>query len=622
MNMKLKFNGDISCVSEGLNILLPKLGATLSDDGCQIEVKKINKGFTAVYKDGVSLISYHDKTDFYRALALLVSAMRDNREMDIGEERHFETVGAMIDVSRGIVYKPRVVMDIIEYMALMGMNMFMLYTEDTYKMDKYPMFGYMRGGYTHEELRMIDDHANALGIEVIPCIQTLGHMERYLRWKDAAAVKDTADVMLAGADATYELIEEMLKTMRECFRSNRIHIGMDEAIGVGTGNYLKYNEPSCTKDIMSAHLDRVCGLCEKYGYHPMMWSDMFFRLSGCRGEYDLGAEIPESLKDELPSDIEMIYWDYIMEDEATNDAVIKKHFVMERPVGFASALWTFNRFVTCYKKSYDTARNQLAACDKNNLKTVMTTVWNDRSSYMSLYSILPGLQAFAELSYDVTADEERIAENFRACTGFSFNDWRLLFCDDFTDEEREKYNPGNCYCINSSFQHFFNDILVGTLDKTLSGYDFKSRYERYASDIARVDAGEMDYMFSRYRTFYEILAKKAGLGVRLRASYKAADREALSLILDEIKALEALYVKFKEQTDEMWYKLCKPFGNNALDAELGMAWARVRTAAYRLESFLRGDVSSLPELEEEVVYYNGYDKPLIEVNSPFVFSKV
>lgn len=44
-----------------------------------------------------------------------------------------------------------------------------LYTEDTYKIDGEPFFGYLRGGYTQEHLKEIDDYAFNLGIEVIPC---------------------------------------------------------------------------------------------------------------------------------------------------------------------------------------------------------------------------------------------------------------------------------------------------------------------------------------------------------------------------------------------------------------------------------------------------------------------
>lgn len=68
-------------------------------------------------------------------------------------------------------------------MALMGMNLMMLYTEDTYPVEGYPYFGYLRGGYSEKELRELDDYAYALGVEMIPCIQTLGHSAMILRWR-------------------------------------------------------------------------------------------------------------------------------------------------------------------------------------------------------------------------------------------------------------------------------------------------------------------------------------------------------------------------------------------------------------------------------------------------------
>jgi hypothetical protein len=44
-------------------------------------------------------------------------------------------------------------------MALMGLNMLQLYTEDTYEVEGEPLFGYLRGKYTMRELSLIDDYA-------------------------------------------------------------------------------------------------------------------------------------------------------------------------------------------------------------------------------------------------------------------------------------------------------------------------------------------------------------------------------------------------------------------------------------------------------------------------------
>jgi N-acetyl-beta-hexosaminidase len=114
----------------------------------------------------------------------------------------------------------------------------MLYTEDTYEIEGRPYFGYMRGRYNKDEIRELDAYAIKLGIELIPCIQVLGHLATHLRWHATAPYRDTTNVLLVGAKETYELIDDMFKTISECFTSKRIHIGMDETKDLGTGAYL------------------------------------------------------------------------------------------------------------------------------------------------------------------------------------------------------------------------------------------------------------------------------------------------------------------------------------------------------------------------------------------------
>ena len=68
-------------------------------------------------------------------------------------------------------------------LALMGFNTAYLYMEDTYELPGYPYFGYRRGRYSVAEQKELDDFADALGIELVPCIQTLAHLRTAIRWK-------------------------------------------------------------------------------------------------------------------------------------------------------------------------------------------------------------------------------------------------------------------------------------------------------------------------------------------------------------------------------------------------------------------------------------------------------
>ena len=91
-------------------------------------------------------------------------------------------IGTMIDCSRNGVMNIPSLKRWIDLMASMDYNTVMLYMEDTYEVKDNPYFGYGRGCYTINELKEIDSYASAKGIEVIPCIQTLAHLNAIVNW--------------------------------------------------------------------------------------------------------------------------------------------------------------------------------------------------------------------------------------------------------------------------------------------------------------------------------------------------------------------------------------------------------------------------------------------------------
>ena len=60
-------------------------------------------------------------------------------------------------------------------------------------------------------------------------------------------------------ERTYTLIENMVKTCRECFDADAINIGMDEAHNLGLGKYLDKNGYQNRFKILEKHLkfDRI-----------------------------------------------------------------------------------------------------------------------------------------------------------------------------------------------------------------------------------------------------------------------------------------------------------------------------------------------------------------------------
>ena len=104
--------------------------------------------------------------------------------------------------------------------ALFGLNRFMLYTEEVYEIKGEPYFGYLRGKYTVEDLKELVEYGESLGVELVPCIETLDHLARVLRYDAFADMVDSPSTLNVGEEATYEFIEELIKTCREVFKTD------------------------------------------------------------------------------------------------------------------------------------------------------------------------------------------------------------------------------------------------------------------------------------------------------------------------------------------------------------------------------------------------------------------
>ena len=134
--------------------------------------------------------------------------------------KNYNTFGVMIDMSRNAVMSIDGLKRFFPLLKKMGYNCVFLYTEDTYEVDGEPYFGYMRGRYSKAELKEIDDLGASMGIEVIPCIQTLAHLTAATRWGKFPT--DMGDVLLTDDERSYEFIDHMFSSLSGCFRTKRI----------------------------------------------------------------------------------------------------------------------------------------------------------------------------------------------------------------------------------------------------------------------------------------------------------------------------------------------------------------------------------------------------------------
>ena len=249
-------------------------------------------------------------------------------------------------------------------------------------------------------MKEIDAYAASLGIEVIPCIQTLAHLNATLRWRYFPV--DTGDIMLVDNDRCYEFIDHMFASLSECFKSRKIHIGMDEAHMLGRGAHLDIHGYETVDVIMKRHLAKVCEIAEKYGYEPMMWSDMFFRPWN-NGKYTIPkTEVPKEYIEALPKSVIPVYWDYYRETEKEYSDMMENHNQLSKKTWFAGGAWSWMGFAPFNEFTIKSMLLAIDACKKNKIRNVFMTMWGDNGGECSHFAQLPSLFYIAQYAKGIS----------------------------------------------------------------------------------------------------------------------------------------------------------------------------------------------------------------------------
>lgn len=587
--MRFRLNESALRFTEGVRLLAGLNVLELADDGLAVDWQE-GSVLRVSRQGGTARIEGSCPVHFFRGLGLLLEGAED-----VQEEPVFPTIGASFDLSRNGAMQPRALSRMLARLALMGYQQMYLYTEDTYQLEDYPFFGYLRGAYSEQELRQLDDQAASLGIELVPCIQTLGHLERFLHWESSAPLRDTPDVLLVGSEEVYQLIDAMMRQCRRCFRTDKIHIGMDEAMNLGLGRYLKQNGYRESFSIMLAHVNRVAEIARQYGFSPMMWSDMYFRCASPRDDYyEDVVEIPARVREAAPRDVALVYWDYYHADEAFYDRYLTLHEQFGVPLYFAGGMWTWLGPAPDYEVFFRNAAPALAACRKHGVQQMLLTSWGDDGAETSPQAMLLGLQAWAEYAYTGSWDDRAaLARRLYTCTGA---DWdALLRLSAF--HKTARLDPASDLPNGAKFL-LYQDPLTGIYDADVAGLGFAEQYAALETEYAvRAEAGgQWQALYTFYAALARVLKNKAELGGDLCRAYQAGDRETLRRLAAQARQASADCGDLLEAWRVLWDQENRPFGFEVLEVRIAGVRSRLETAARRVEAWCAGELDELEEL--------------------------
>ena len=540
-------------------------------------------------------------SDFARGLMLLSVKLKEGKkQFEISEKRRFENLGFSIDLSRNAVITVPVMKEIIDVISLMGFNVLKLYMEDVFDLPGFPHFGYRRGKYSHSELKEIDEYAFNHGIEVIPSIQTLGHLSQYLRYAETSEFRENSDVLLCGEEKTYKFIDAMLKTMRDCFKTKRIVINCDEAQGVGVKRIMGDKKYVSPYDITMKHLDKILEICRKYNFKPCVHGDLFYGHLG-KGYYDFDFAAKKDDIEKIP-DVDVVYWDYYHTGYEDYETLLKGHRSLGKDVIFMGGVWIWAGQLPNAKFTLGTMEPALKCCLENKVKDVWAATFGDDGNETNIAFALPQLLIFSEYCFKGKKNTKEWMENlFEKIFGIdmdfflSVSDYHYPFVEGLSKEDYIFPN-------NAGKKIFYTDIfynMTGTYDFSKYLIKHKEAYEK----IKNADISPLWKEYFEYaKLIFEITIKKMELIPKIKSAYQNKNTEKLLEISEkEISALFNKYEVLMLMHEKQWLSTYKPFGWEELNGRYANTMERLKYAERTIKRFADKEINSIPELDYEYI---------------------
>ncbi len=276
-----------------------------------------------------------------------------------------------------------------------GFNTLLLYLEGVVRT---PSFPHRPPGLTYSpaEARRIARAARDAGLEVVPCVSVLGHVEHFT---ETAALRSLAEdrhraphMFCPSNPRVFAFLEKYLVEIAALFPGEHFHIGCDESWGLGLC-------PRCrgksSEDLLIPHVARARELLRPLGRRVWMWDDML-------------ENAEERVIARLPRDVVLCAWNYAA--ELVSPSGVQGHFNNRRR---RDLLGLYERlgFDAIFCPRGNELHNIRAFTDYARRRRVLgglLTNWEMTTSFLP--SVVPGLAYAGALWSKSTSRRDPLAE--------------------------------------------------------------------------------------------------------------------------------------------------------------------------------------------------------------------
>lgn len=222
--------------------------------------------------------------------------------MSISDAPDFSARGVMLDISRDKVPTLATLLELVDKLASLKINELQLYIEHTFAYIGHHQVWALASPMTAQDILELDAYCRERYVELVPNQNSLGHMERWLRFPDYLPMAETPDGFqpewggprrsastLDPQDPnSFDLFTSLFDQYLPNFSSKTFNVGCDEPWELGQGKSKEAVEARGGRvylDWMQKLYDNV----SERGYQMMFWGDII------NHHPDLVPELPEDI---------------------------------------------------------------------------------------------------------------------------------------------------------------------------------------------------------------------------------------------------------------------------------------------------------------------------------------
>ncbi len=244
---------------------------------------RVTPGLVTAEASGASGLRYAAET-----LSQLVDERGRVPACRIDDAPDFAVRGFLLDVSRGKVPTLASLKHLVDRLAACKMNALMLYVEHVFRFRRHPEIGADASALDAETIRELDRYAAERHVELIPNLQSLGHMQHVLGLPryEPLAESGARWTLACARPATYRLLRDLYDEYLPNFSSGYFHANCAEPWDLGRGRSRALSERLGSGGLFLHHATRIAALARERGRRPMLWADFVHRHPQRIGELE------------------------------------------------------------------------------------------------------------------------------------------------------------------------------------------------------------------------------------------------------------------------------------------------------------------------------------------------